>query len=73
VDEYTWDACTGAAMLGLDIILKIATSEETLDRQFLDVMRKWAVTIKTVIEAQKSEEIRQELEYLTTALEDLTI
>jgi Neurochondrin len=72
VDTSTWDARTEAAMLVLDILLKLATNEE-IESSLTDIMRKWLSTIKRLIDVQRSDEMRGELEYLASALENLNI
>lgn len=69
VDAVTWEARTEAALLVLEIILKMAEQEE-YDR---DLTRKWVLKLRTLVRMQKEGETREDLEYLGAALENLNL
>lgn len=69
VDAATWEARTEAAVLVLEIILKMAEQEE-YDR---DLTHKWCLKLRTLVRMQKEGETREDLEYLASALGNLNI
>jgi hypothetical protein len=70
VDEDTWDARTDAALLGLEILLKIAEMDGTYDRRPLE---KWRGTIRLLMAIQRSHETKDDLEFLAGALENMAL
>ena len=73
VGELTWDARTEAALLGLEILLKMAEERDSLDRQFRELLLKWVVKIKQLIRLQTRPDVKEDLELLACALENLSI
>jgi hypothetical protein len=69
VNYATWEARTEAALLVLEIILKMAEQEE-YDRE---LTHKWCLRLRQLIRRQKEGETREDLEYLAAALENLNI
>ena len=69
VSYATWEARTEAALLVLEIILKMAEQEE-YDRE---LTHKWCLKLRQLIRRQKEGETREDLEYLAAALENLNI
>jgi len=70
VDENTWEARTDGALLGLDILLKVAQTDGTFDRRILE---KWRETTRLLTRVQQSQEMRQDLEFLASALEKMAL
>ena len=70
VDELTWDARTEAALLALEILLKMAEQGGNCDRLLI---QKWLVKVKLLIRMQKRGETREDLEFLASSLENLSI
>ena len=70
VDEPTWDARTEAALLALEILLKMAEQGGNCDRLLI---QKWLVKVKLLIRMQKRGETREDLEFLASSLENLSI
>ena len=69
VDNTTWDARTEAALLVLEIILKMAEQDE-YDRE---LTQKWYFKLRQLIRVQNEGQTREDLEYLAVALENLNI
>lgn len=70
VDEDTWDARTDAALLGLEILLKVGETEGTFDRRGLD---EWRRVIQLLIRVQRNQETRQDLEFLASTFEKMAL
>jgi len=70
VDENTWDARTDGALLGLEILLKVAQTEGTFDRR---VLQKWRATVRLLVRVQQSQDMGQDLEFLSSALEKMAL
>jgi len=69
VGGATWDARTEAALLVVEIILKMAEQEE-YDRE---LTHKWYLKLRPLMRMQKAGETREDLEYLAAALKNLNI
>jgi hypothetical protein len=69
VNYATWEARTEAALLVLEIILKMAEQEEYDP----ELTHKWCLNLRQLIRRQKEGETREDLEYLAAALENLNI
>jgi len=73
VDEATWSARTEAALLGLEILLKMGDSGDINNGEVRELMRKWLEKVKVLIRLQKNQEVRQDLLSLAAALENMRI
>lgn len=74
LDESTWEAQTEGALLSLEILLKIGESEDgNFDGRTRDLMGKWAVRVRDLIRRDGHGETKEDLIFLASALENLSI
>lgn len=73
VDEVTWEARTNAALLGLEILLKMADDVQLLDLQMKELLRRWLIRIRKLTQVQRQQDTKEDLEFLAAALQNLNI
>jgi hypothetical protein len=74
IDDVTWEAQTEGALLSLEIMLKIAEHDQGhLDRQTQSLMERWALRIRELMRREGHSETKEDLAFLASALENLSI
>lgn len=72
VEQARWEVQTKVSLLALEILLKIWESG-VIDRQLRDSMRKWSVRVRELIRTEGHGDTKDDLMYLASALENLSI
>jgi hypothetical protein len=74
MDDNTWSAIAEAAMLGMEILLKMGSELETCDvKQFKELLQKWVFKMKHLLRMEPQGNMRDELEFLAAELAHLSI
>ena len=71
-EQVRWEVQTKVSLLALEILLRMSESG-VIDRQLRDSMRKWSVRVRELIRTEEHGDTKDDLMYLASALENLSI